>query len=442
MSNKRGAPQGGNRKKRNKTYHCAKEASGSKGKNAFNLLPGMKGVLVACTRGRESRAVKEALEVLNEYADTLYPNSKEQEAEDEEEDIEASIAKEVAEMKGSKEKKRFANITTGTDCLAFIRATDPVEPVELIHYMLTDLNEKQLKKTRYISRYLPIQKTCQSNLSDIENVGKELFPPYFDQKDNEGNLLTKKFAIVCRVRNCNKLSTKDVINLLAATVPKGHKVDLENPDYTIIVEVCQVSITTTTTTAIQTNSTMTTPTPESSLSSVASDMTTTVPEPSSTMSDRITTSQNTATVHNSITMTDRTVTTEPYPTLSGERTFKSSEIITTSAIPTVTVTSFGTFVYTHTFTSYTLSPITSPVLAHQPSPPFTHTFNSGAIAGGVVGGVAFVSLIGIIGYFIFKKRKPKTNELDLPQQIPPMRPLVPAYDSRHVPDQRHVPHER
>jgi hypothetical protein len=24
MSNKRGAPQGGNRKKRNKTYHCAK----------------------------------------------------------------------------------------------------------------------------------------------------------------------------------------------------------------------------------------------------------------------------------------------------------------------------------------------------------------------------------------------------------------------------------
>lgn len=31
-----------------------------------------------------------------------------------------------------------------------------------------------------------------------------------------------------------------MINLLAATVPKGHKVDLENPDYTIIVEVCQV----------------------------------------------------------------------------------------------------------------------------------------------------------------------------------------------------------
>lgn len=97
----------------------------------------------------------------------------------------------------------------------------------------------------------------------------------------------------------------------------------------------------------------------------------------------------------SITMTERTVPTEPYPILSGERTSKSSEIVTTSAIPTVTVTSSGTFVYTHTLTSYTLSPITSPALAHQPSLPFTHRSNSGAIAGGVVGGVAFVSLIGM-----------------------------------------------
>ncbi|CEI97352.1 hypothetical protein RMCBS344292_11487 [Rhizopus microsporus] len=238
MSNKRAAPQGGNRKKRNKTYHCAKEASGSKAKNAFNLLPGMKGILVACTRGKESRAVKEAMDVLNEYADKLYP--KEEKEEKEEDDIEASIAKEVAEIKdSSSDKKRFANITTGTDCLVFIRATDPVEPVNLIHTMLTDMHEKQLKKTRYISRYLPIQKTCHANLPEIINTGKQLFPPYFEQKDDEGKLIVKKFAIVCRIRNCNKLSSKDVITALAATVPEGHKVDLENPDYTIIVEVCQ-----------------------------------------------------------------------------------------------------------------------------------------------------------------------------------------------------------
>ncbi|CAO3702336.1 unnamed protein product [Rhizopus stolonifer] len=198
----------------------------------------MKGILVACTRSKESRAVKEAMDILTEYADMLYTKEAEEPA-DENEDIEASIAREVAEMKGSKDKKRFANITTGTDCLTFIRASDPVEPTELIHHMLTDLNEKQLKKTRYISRYLPIEKTCHSNIPDIENTAKDLFPKYFEEKDSEGNLMVKKFAIVCRVRNCNKLKSKDVINAIAAVVPEGHKVDLENPEYTILVEVCQ-----------------------------------------------------------------------------------------------------------------------------------------------------------------------------------------------------------
>lgn len=40
---------------------------------------------------------------------------------DEEEDLEASIAKEVAALKKPKGRKRFANITTGTDCGKFSR---------------------------------------------------------------------------------------------------------------------------------------------------------------------------------------------------------------------------------------------------------------------------------------------------------------------------------
>ncbi|KAI9248076.1 hypothetical protein BY458DRAFT_483784 [Sporodiniella umbellata] len=238
MSGKRAAPQGGNKRKRNKNYHCAKEASGSKGKNAFNLQPGMKGILVACSRSKESRAIKEALDVLNEYADKLYPTEEKEEIV-EEDDMEASIAREVAAMKETKDKKRFANITTGTDCLAFIRVTDPIEPTYLVRHMLTDLNEKQLKKTRFISRYLPIEKSCHSNMPDIISTGKDLFSHYFSAKDAQDHLIIKKFAIVCRVRNCNKLSSREVIKVLAAAVPEGHTVDLENPDYTILVEVCQ-----------------------------------------------------------------------------------------------------------------------------------------------------------------------------------------------------------
>lgn len=56
-----------------------------------------------------------------QYGDELYPVETEGEGEDEEDndnedDLEASIAKEVAALKKPKGRKRFANITTGTDC--------------------------------------------------------------------------------------------------------------------------------------------------------------------------------------------------------------------------------------------------------------------------------------------------------------------------------------
>ena len=88
--------------------------------------------------------------------------------------------------------------------MVFIRATDPVEPVNLIHTMLTDMHEKQLKKTRYISRYLPIQKTCHANLPEIINTGKQLFPPCFEQKDDEGKLIAKKVYIYIYIYNLKK----------------------------------------------------------------------------------------------------------------------------------------------------------------------------------------------------------------------------------------------
>ncbi|KAI9264590.1 hypothetical protein EDC94DRAFT_517172 [Helicostylum pulchrum] len=244
---KRSGQFGGGKKKKQKTYHCAKEnekAAGAKNKSTFNVQPDMAGVLVMCARSKESRAVKEALDILQRYGDELYPvveQSDDENNDDEGDDLEASIAKEVAALKKPKGRKRFANITTGTDCVVFIRTTPPVEPVKLVHHMLTDLNKTQLKTTRYISRYLPVEKTCQAHIEDIENSAKQIFGPHFSQKNSEGELISRRFAVACRVRNCTKLARLDVINALAATVGPGHKVDLNEPELTIIAEVCQVS---------------------------------------------------------------------------------------------------------------------------------------------------------------------------------------------------------
>ncbi|KAI8078192.1 uncharacterized protein B0P05DRAFT_542884 [Gilbertella persicaria] len=241
---KRGVNTGGNKKKKQKIYHCAKDTQGGGSKSNFNVTPDMAGVIVMCSRGKEGRAVKEALDILSRYGDELYPVEQEDKKDDDEEeeeelDLEASIAKEVAALKKPKGKKRYANITTGTDCVAFIRVSPPIEPVKLVHHMLTDLNEKQIKTTRYISRYLPVEQTCQANIADIEKAAKSVFKPHFSQEDQDGKLISKKFAIACRVRNCSKLERMDVINALAATVGPGHKVDLKDPELTIIAEICQ-----------------------------------------------------------------------------------------------------------------------------------------------------------------------------------------------------------
>ncbi|KAI7907229.1 uncharacterized protein BX663DRAFT_465750 [Cokeromyces recurvatus] len=235
---KRAIQNGGNKKKKQKIYHCSKEnQNNGSNKNKLNITPEMKGVLVMCTRSKEARAVKEALDILSRYADKLYPADSEEVISDD--DLEASIAKEVASLKQSSEKKKLANITTGIDCVAFIRVNPPIEPVKLVHTMLSDLKEKQEKTTRFISRYLPVEKVCHANLPDIELAAKSIFKPHFDQRDDEGKLISKKFAVVCRVRNCSKLDRMSVITTLASAVGAGHKVDLQEPELTIIAEICQ-----------------------------------------------------------------------------------------------------------------------------------------------------------------------------------------------------------
>jgi tRNA acetyltransferase TAN1 len=58
--------------------------------------------------------------------------------------------------------------------------------------MLTDLNKTQTKTTRYISRYLPVEKACQANIEDIEGSAKKIFEPHFRQKDEQGEIIPRR----------------------------------------------------------------------------------------------------------------------------------------------------------------------------------------------------------------------------------------------------------
>ncbi|KAI8576410.1 hypothetical protein K450DRAFT_257152 [Umbelopsis ramanniana AG] len=230
------------KKKKAKTYHISKEKSPRKG--GFCIETNVAGVMVMCARKKEDRAVREILDIFNEYADKLYPaeasKEEEEENEEEEEDIEAMIAKEVKAMSNKpKSKKRFVNLQTDTDCVLFIRTNPPVDPVSFVHHILTDIKTTQKKRTRFVSRLLPVAKTCNSNIPEIVRMAEELFKPYFHTAGEDGKIEPKKFAIVCRIRNCEKMDRQELTKSLAGVVGKDHTVDLVNPDLVIIVEIIQ-----------------------------------------------------------------------------------------------------------------------------------------------------------------------------------------------------------
>ncbi|KAI9495983.1 hypothetical protein BDB00DRAFT_759362 [Zychaea mexicana] len=238
---KRASHSNEHRKKRTKSYHCSKERTGS-GAGAFQVQPNMSGIMVTCTRSKESRAQKEVTDLFEEYARKLYSddeseqNKEEEEEEEEQLDLEAQVAKELAELKQpAKDNNRtlFANIATNMDCVLFIKTRPPVEPVPFVHRILTDLKKDKQQRTRYTSRFLPIENTCHANMNAIEKMAELIVGPKFHDKPS------KSFAVMCRIRNCTKLDRMTVVQTLAKTVGEGHRVDLENPDLAIIVEICQ-----------------------------------------------------------------------------------------------------------------------------------------------------------------------------------------------------------
>lgn len=121
------------RKAKDKAFYIksAKQARTSQ----HELGVGMKGFL--CTSNREKESVREAYNILNEFADILYGSDKSKNDKDDKNDesekkdekgnleIEDELSKEVAEMKKKTTpgERRFQSVATGVKGCLFIRST-------------------------------------------------------------------------------------------------------------------------------------------------------------------------------------------------------------------------------------------------------------------------------------------------------------------------------
>ncbi|XP_074549152.1 THUMP domain-containing protein 1 [Halichoeres trimaculatus] len=221
-----------------------------------SLEVGMEGILITCNMN-ERKCTAEAFNLLNEYADQLYgpekfqdsngSSSKEEDEDDddeEEEDVAEALKKEVSQLQASvtKQKRRFQAFDSGANNVIFIRTLN-LESDKLVHHILSDLYTTKKKKSRVILRMLPVTGTCKAFQDDMVKY----LTTYLEHWFKTPNCAT--YQIVFKARNSSHNKRDEIIKSIAGLVGKmnpKNKVDLTNPELTIIVEViravCCISV--------------------------------------------------------------------------------------------------------------------------------------------------------------------------------------------------------
>ncbi|KAJ7765767.1 hypothetical protein B0H16DRAFT_402001 [Mycena metata] len=220
------------------------------------------------TKGKEKQAVGELYELFKGLGSELWPETEEGKVADDDSDdepeeglsIEAQIASEVSAMKKPKKEQRFTNCQTNTPCrewpsiqkrqktwvlpfpVVFISCKPPVDPVKLVMNYLYNVEKTGLTQTRYSLRFTPVSAACVTNLQEIQILCRTVLEPFF----GEGVEGVIKYKIELKIRNHTTLARMTLIEAIAACVPERHKVDLDDPELVIIVEVfksiCGVSV--------------------------------------------------------------------------------------------------------------------------------------------------------------------------------------------------------
>ncbi|XP_006286516.2 THUMP domain-containing protein 1 homolog [Capsella rubella] len=155
------------------------------------------------------------------------------------ENAEKSIDKLIeAELKelGDKSKRRFMKLDPGCNGLVFIqmkrRDGDP-SPKDIAQHAMTSAAATKKHMSRFILRLLPIEVSCYPSEEEISRAIKPLVEQYFPVETSN----PRKFAVLYGARANTGLDRMKIINTIAKSIPAPHKVDLSNPEMSIVVEI-------------------------------------------------------------------------------------------------------------------------------------------------------------------------------------------------------------
>ncbi|KAJ0021398.1 hypothetical protein Pint_30978 [Pistacia integerrima] len=141
--------------------------------------------------------------------------------------------------------RRFVHLDSGCNGVAIIqmrkRVGDP-GPKDIVQHMMTSAKLTRKPVSRFILRVLPVEVSCYASEEEIQRAIKPLVEQYFPVETQN----PQKFAVLYEARANTGIDRMKIINSVAKSVPAPHKVDLSNPDKTIIVEivktVCMIGV--------------------------------------------------------------------------------------------------------------------------------------------------------------------------------------------------------
>ncbi len=124
------------------------------------------------------------------------------------------------------------------------------DPVMTVRRVLDDLRrgDSDAPSSRFVTRMVPIQATCFTNEAEIRHVARELFMTKVStapkstaasSTPNDETPAMTTFAIQVKRRICSHLKSQIVIEWIAKEAPSEWKVNLSDPKYTLVVEICK-----------------------------------------------------------------------------------------------------------------------------------------------------------------------------------------------------------
>jgi tRNA acetyltransferase TAN1 len=134
-------------------------------------------------------------------------------------------------------KVKFAGLESGCNGVIFIRMrkeSGRPSPSELVEYIMNKAASTGKHMSRFILRVLPVELTCYASVEEITRAAKSLIEQHFPSGEDHPPI---KFAVLYEARANSGIVRTNIIDTVAKLVPQGHKVDLSNPDKTIVVQI-------------------------------------------------------------------------------------------------------------------------------------------------------------------------------------------------------------